>query len=493
MRPTALLAVLLACSASAQELIGKPLNRFSSGEVMEATMAEKQATWDRYEAMGYFSPGRWKSSNKFSACTNGHAKVANITYQCNNLDVTGHLSHDDLGSLYVDPKRIGSSIWGVTVDGREYVAIGQSDGAAFAQIVGKGWWNYVPYFGKKEGTLDYLGRVNVPEGSVPAIWKEIKSFKHYAIIGSEAVGHGIQLFDLRQLHALRKNPLSTQNKVFPATSHFTDLPLGRSHNVLSSPSSDTILAVGAQPRTDECLGGLIFIDASDPLNLKRKGKCANLDGYVHDAQCLIYHGPDDKYEGKEICYAYDENSLAIFDITDKSNASIISNTTYPGASYTHQGWVLDENNQEFLLMDDEKDEQLLSDNSPDGRATTLIWNITSLENPIHSGEFKSEVVSIDHNQYIAKGFSYQSNYMAGLRILDVSSVPVDPTGKGVKEVAFFDVFPEDDEAPRTEFMGTWANTGGWFKSGHIAVNTYDRGVFVVKRKAKLSGNFRAEF
>lgn len=492
MRSTALLAVLAAC-VSAQEALNLPMNRFSSGEVMDSILAEKQATWDSYEAQGYFSLGRWKSANKYSACTHGYAKVANISYACNNLDVHGYLSHDDLGSRHPEATRIGSSIWGVTVDGREYVAIGQSDGAAFAEIVGKGWWNYVPFFGKAAGTLDYLGRVNVPEGSVPAIWKEIKSIHHYAIIGSEAVGHGIQLFDLKKLHALRKNPLSTQSKIFEATSHFTDLPVGRSHNVLSSPSSNTILAVGAQPRTDVCLGGFIFIDASDPLDLKRTGKCANLDGYVHDAQCLIYHGPDTKYEGKEICYAYNENSMAIFDITDKSNSYIISNTTYPGASYTHQGWVLDENNQDFLLMDDEKDEQNLSESASDGHATTLIWNITSLENPIHTGDYRSSVKSIDHNQYITKGFSYQSNYMAGLRILDVSSVPKDPSGKGIKEVAYFDVFPEDDDEPRTEFMGSWANTGGWFKSGFVAINTYDRGVFVVKRKAKVGGGYRAEF
>ena len=27
------------------------------------------------------------------------------------------------------------------------------------------------------------------------------------------------------------------------------------------------------------------------------------------AQCLIYHGPDKKYEGREICYGYNEVRL----------------------------------------------------------------------------------------------------------------------------------------------------------------------------------------
>lgn len=41
-------------------------------------------------------------------------------------------------------------------------------------------------------------------------------------------------------------------------------------------------------------------------------------------------------------------------------------------------------------------------------------------------------------------------------------------------------------------MGTWGSYG-YFKSGHIIINTYDRGVFVVKRSEKVTKGFRAEF
>lgn len=76
------------------------------------------------------------------------------------------------------------------------MAIGQSDGTAFAEIVARGPWNRC---GKPEGSLDYLGRLPVPQGSSPNTWKEIKGYKHYAVIGSEARGHGIQIFDLRKV------------------------------------------------------------------------------------------------------------------------------------------------------------------------------------------------------------------------------------------------------------------------------------------------------
>ena len=50
-------------------------------------------------------------------------------------------------------------------------------------------------------------------------------------------------------------------------------------------------------------------------------------------------------------------------------------------------------------------------------------------------------------RYIWGNYSYQSNYGAGVRVYDVSSVPEDPTGAGVCEVAFFDIHPEDDDLP----------------------------------------------
>ncbi|KAH6906444.1 hypothetical protein BKA70DRAFT_1151158 [Coprinopsis sp. MPI-PUGE-AT-0042] len=471
--------------------------------MMDRIMARKQATWSNAARTGLFSRKKFRSSNKFTACTNGHVTLnvngTRQTFQCNNLDVTGHLTHGDLGSK-INSEEIGasqsSSIWGYTVDGREFVAVAQTDGTAFAEVVGKGWWNYAPIVGKAEGTLDYLGRL--PPHSVDSLWREIRDYKgQYAIIGSEAVGHGIQIFDTRKLLDLRPwwNPLSTSTKVFDTKTdvyHFGELPVGRTHNVVSAAASNHIISVGAQPRNSTCRSGLIFIDLSDITKPTQSG-CASQDGYVHDAQCLIYRGPDKKYDGKEICYGYNEDALTIYDITNKANASIISITSYDGVAYTHQGWVLDETNQDFLLLDDEYDEYDKTVSALDQHATTYIWNITSLEAPILSGTFKSPSIAIDHNQYIKNYFSYQAQYGAGLRILDVSSVRADPTGGGIHEVAFLDIFPEDDQkVADPDFFGSWHNYP-FFKSGHVVLNTFDRGAFVVKRSKKLNGNYRAEF
>lgn len=382
------------------------------------------------------------------------------------MDLLDFKSHADLGSFVGE----GSSSWGwVSADGREFAAIGQADGTAFAEITPK-------------GKLVYLGRL--PQQSVFSIWREIRVFHDYMIIGSEAVGHGIQIFDMKKLLDISpSNPKNFSTKT-DLTGLFTQLPVGRTHNVVTNEERNYIVSVGAAPRNSTCRAGLIFIDMTDPTKPTTPG-CAGQDGYVHDAQCVVYRGPDTRYYDRDICYGYNEDTLTIYDVTSKIgiNASrIISKTSYAGASYSHQGSVLDLNWQTHLVLDDELDEEDRAGLASDGIPVTYIFDISNLERPIQTGHFKAKVKGIDHNQYIYQGLDYQSNYGAGIRVLDVSSIPHDPTGGSVEEVAYFDIYPEDDHLPGggiVDFVGTWSHFAG-YPSGNILVNTIERGAFVVK-------------
>lgn len=83
-------------------------------------------------------------------------------------------------------------MWGWTApDGREFAAIGQADGAAFVEV------------NRWTGALVYLGRLPQPAGVEPEIWREIRMMKNFAVIGSEAKGHGIQIFDMRKVRRRR--------------------------------------------------------------------------------------------------------------------------------------------------------------------------------------------------------------------------------------------------------------------------------------------------
>lgn len=88
------------------------------------------------------------------------------------MDLYHFLSHDSLG----DTRGEGSSSWGWTnTDGREFVAIGQFTGTAFVEIT-------------SQGKMLFLGRL--PAYSVGSEWREIRAYKNYMIIGSEAQNHG---------------------------------------------------------------------------------------------------------------------------------------------------------------------------------------------------------------------------------------------------------------------------------------------------------------
>jgi hypothetical protein len=113
------------------------------------------------------------------------------------------------------------------------------------------------------------------------------------------------------------------------TGYYGNLPDGRAHNVVTTPDTDFAYVVGARPRNSTCRSGLIFLDLSDPSNPTSPG-CAAGDGYVHDAQCLIYKGPHTKYNGHEICYGYNEDSLTI--CTFPSFASVSLSPPYSANS-----------------------------------------------------------------------------------------------------------------------------------------------------------------
>ncbi|KAF7531512.1 hypothetical protein G7054_g8812 [Neopestalotiopsis clavispora] len=473
------IAASIALLAGSQVAVAKEIanparqEKYDSGLVHETIMSTKHAAWDAKRKAGAFDSRQYKSYSAEAgpvACTDGIAAVipgdANNTFKCNNIDFYDFQSHFDLGSTVGE----GAGSWGWTSDeGREFVAIAQSDGAAFAEI-------------SSAGKLVYLGRLPQWTAAQPSLWREIKGYKNYVVIGSEATNHGVQIFDMSLLLDVDPASPKTFSNADDLTGWFGELPVGRSHNVVVNEEKNYAVAVGAQPRNSSCASGLIFIDLTDPSAPYSPG-CASGDGYVHDAQCLVYRGPDEAYSERDICYGYNEDTLTIFDVTDKNATNIISRTTYEGASYTHQGWVLDTEWQQYLVLDDEYDEYDSTGEGAAGFPVTYFWDISSLEAPKLSGIYRSDTRGIDHNQFISGGFAYQSNYGTGLRVLDISSIAEDPTAASVKEVAFFDIFPEDDDAEDggvIDFEGTWSHYP-FFKSGFILVNTIERGAFVVKR------------
>lgn len=180
----------------------------------------------------------------------------------------------------------------------------------------------------------YLGRLPQYTTAAPSLWREIKGYKSYILIGSEAVDHGVQIFDLAKLQNVDpKNPKVFSNEKDLDGWWNEGLPVGRSHNVVANEEKKYGVAVGFQPRTGPLKAGLVFFDLTDPKNPKTLGGSGE-DGYVHDAQCIVYRGPDRKYYGKDICYGYDEDSLTMWVFTFPSTLLISFSSHSPFTSTT---------------------------------------------------------------------------------------------------------------------------------------------------------------
>ncbi|GAB1317917.1 Regulatory P domain-containing protein [Madurella fahalii] len=466
MKIEGLVAVSAALGAAAAASAGK----------MERVMDIKTKQWADAKAKGLFGGSAlYHKVGSWQPCINGRSGRGKNSYRCNKVDMHGFLSHEDLGSI----EKAGNDVWGWTSrSGREFGIVGQRDGVGFVEIT-------------KTGSLEYLGRLDTQ--TTATSWRDIKVIGHYAYIGAESEGHGLQIFDLEKLLDVKPwwNPFFWRPKVFNKDTDLTALftGFGASHNIVAHEETNMIYAVGgrsgANSRNTTCAGGMFMVDVSNPAKPVSPG-CIPQDGYVHDAQCVIYKGPTEKYRGREICFNYNEDALTIMDVTDKAAPVIVSRTPYVGFAYTHQGWLIDDT-MTFLLLDDEADEMDGTDPGADGRTTTYIFNVTNLEAPLNTGYYKSPARSIDHNQYVVSGLTYQANYGSGLRIVDVSGVELDPTGGNFEEVGFFDCHPEDDDINGViEFLGTWS-VYPYFRSGYILLNSIERGIFSLKytgRKAK---------
>lgn len=140
----------------------------------------------------------------------------------------------------------------------------------------------------------------------------------------------MQVFDLTRLRTVKppKNPNRRARKL-KAKTHYTEF--GSAHNIVSNEETGFVYAVGS----NTCKGGLHMVNVSDPKNPTFAG-CYSGDNYTHDAQCVVYRGPDTRYQGREICFCYNEDTLTIVDVEDKESVTMLSRVSYNDSLYTHQ-------------------------------------------------------------------------------------------------------------------------------------------------------------
>jgi choice-of-anchor B domain-containing protein len=373
-------------------------------------------------------------------------------FSCSNVDLVAFLPVRAIGG---DRGVRLNDIWGWTdpETGKEYALVGRVDGTSFVDI-------------SDPANPVFVGDLPKTATSPGSTWRDIKVYEDHAFIVADGAGtHGMQVFDLARLRDVGSAPTT-----FTVDAQYDRIQ--SAHNIVINEDSGFAYTVGNSGGEETCGGGLHMIDIHDPLNPTFAGCFSDpttgrqKTGYTHDAQCVMYRGPDEDYQGREICFGSNETALSIADVTNKQSPLAISMAEYPNVGYTHQAWLTEDQN--YLFMDDELDEL----NGLVDHTRTLVWDVSDLDDPVLVKEFLNpNTTSIDHNLYIKGDKVYQSNYVAGLRVLDIQD-PTDP-----HEVGFFDTVPFGDDGPR--FDGSWSNYP-YFESGVIVVTSGYEGLFLLR-------------
>jgi choice-of-anchor B domain-containing protein len=269
------------------------------------------------------------------------------------------------------------------------------------------------------------------------------------------------------------------------------------------PASGT---VSSNPEANPCDGGgLHIVDIREPQNPTFAG-CFDEDGYTHDVQCVIYEGPDERYQGRELCFASNPESpgvvdaLTIVDVTDKSNPQLVGKV-FEGEpnTFSHQAWLTPD--QRYVLHDDESDNGS-SSQAIQGRSRTRVFDVRDLENPSLQAVYHHPTRAPVHNLYTRGRFMYNANYIDGLRVVNIVGIdwpgdeflpqtPSAPDHQGLFEVACFDTDPFRNDTGvfpdgRTAWGGSWSNYP-FFESGVVAVSGFD-GLFLVRPRVPFDAD-----
>jgi choice-of-anchor B domain-containing protein len=435
-------------AANGLAVAGAPMAEFFEGTALLYSRPTATGQWSEAGSLAdTLTTGIPAITGREISCDTGRVRI----FDCQSTDLVSFLPNSALGA------RRGIMLndmwgWSDSTTGREFALVGRMDGTVFIEVT-------------DPANPVYVGELPLHQGATPNLWRDIKVYKSHAYIVSDGAGpHGVQVFDLRQLLNVPDKP-----RTFPETAHYDRIH--SAHNIAINEETGFAYTVGNSMGGETCGGALHMIDIRDPRSPKFAGCYADnttglqKTGYTHDTQCVIYRGPDQKYRGREICFNSSETAVGIGDVTDKQNPKPISTVTYPNVAYAHQGWLSEDHR--FFYLDDEGDE--LSGTVKTTR--TLVFDVTDLDDPVVAREFLGTTPASDHNLYVKGNHVYQSNYVAGLRILDISD-PANP-----REVGFFDTVPFGKDA--AGFSGSWSNYP-YFKSGVVGVTSMREGFFLVR-------------
>ncbi len=319
-----------------------------------------------------------------------------------------------------------SDVWGYAANGREYGLLVSS---RFAHI------------------LDITDPTNIVEierlnnfAASNSLWRDIKTYQHYAYCVADQRAEGLQIIDLSALPA-------SASIVYQSTAFFQ-----RTHNIFIDEAAARLYAFGSNSRGN----GVIILSLADPANPSLLASVPLNGGYMHDG-----------YVRGDTLYAnHGNNGLYIYDVSIPTMPIELGRlTVYAEAGYNHSSWLTDNGN--YLVFCDETPGTAVkiadvSDPS-DIEITDLFRSV--LEAPAATN-------SLAHNPIVmGDSLVFISYYDDGIQIFDIR----DPNE--VTLAGYYDTNPSN--------VGAYPHDGSWgvyplLPSGRILASDVLNGLFVLE-------------
>jgi choice-of-anchor B domain-containing protein len=376
-------------------------------------------------------------------------------FPCRNVDLLAQIALNQFSSQPTS----AANVWGFVDlnDDREYAVVGLSDGTAVVEVT---------------DPANPREIVTIPGNT--SSWREVKiyqffdipsnGYRAYAYVTTEAPGSGLQVIDLGDLPATATLAATLSDTGSQHTPYIANIDYATN---MALPGAEAFLYLAG---SDLAGGAWRAYSLANPALPQLVATAPPGTEYVHDAtsllitdartsQCGIGHDPCEVYVD------FNENSVDLWDVTDKTAPIRLSSTTYSDASYTHSGWPTAD--QRHIFVHDETEEIFAGI-----RTQIYTMNVDDLRNPFIVASYQGPDTTTDHNGYVKDGFLYVSHYRRGLVVFDAND-PLD-----LAEVANFDSFL----APASNSAGT---DGAWgvypfLPSGTVVVSDISNGLFVLR-------------
>ena len=325
-----------------------------------------------------------------------------------------------------------ANICGYADKGKEFALVGHAQGMAIVDVTNP----------------DMPINIQLISG-IPSSWREIKVFRNYAYITTEASGSGLQIVDLAPLTLPIPMPatLTTYRGNGILTNieriHALHIDTAKGFAYLYGGNSIITPVGGTATSTN---GVAVVLDIkTDPLNPRFVGRSSG--NYIHDG----YVRGDTLFAGNIY-----QGLFSIIDFRDKENPVLINTQSTPTA-FNHNSWLSDDSKTLFTT-DENQGSYLGAFDVSNPRDIRFLDKIRTVAG-------NSAIV---HNTHIINDFAVTSWYTEGVTIVDAHRP------QNLVQVAQYDTYGGSS----TGFAGCWG-VYPYLPSGNLICSNYTDTLFVV--------------